>query len=107
LDGSGLAAGLKEEATMDDDRNVGVTEARFALTLVTCALVAAGYLAISNLTNLGKSDESTIEVQTTVVQQVPIVKEEEGPRVLPSDEGTRMTKRAGENASGVTDPKLR
>ena len=31
---------------MDKERNLGVTEARFALTILTCLLVAIGYIAL-------------------------------------------------------------
>ena len=31
---------------MDDERNLGVTEGRFALTILTCLLVAIGYVAL-------------------------------------------------------------
>jgi hypothetical protein len=34
---------------MDKKRNLGVTEARFALTLLTCLLVAIGYVALLRL----------------------------------------------------------
>ena len=34
---------------MDEERNLGVTEARFALTLLTCLLVAIGYVALLRL----------------------------------------------------------
>ena len=34
---------------MDKERNLGVTEARFALTLLTCLLVAIGYVALLRL----------------------------------------------------------
>ena len=30
---------------MDKERNLGVTEARFALTIVTCLVFAIGYIA--------------------------------------------------------------
>jgi hypothetical protein len=43
---------------MDKERNVGVTEARFALTLLTCLLVAIGYVA---LLRLGPTKESDVE----------------------------------------------
>jgi hypothetical protein len=43
---------------MDQDRNLGVTEARFALTIVICLLVAVGYVA---LLRLGGTGESTVE----------------------------------------------
>src|SRR5215212_8641370 len=38
-----------EEAVMEKERNLGVTEARFALTLLTCLLVAIGYIALLRL----------------------------------------------------------
>jgi hypothetical protein len=34
---------------MNDERNYGVTEARFALTLLTCLLLALGYIALHRL----------------------------------------------------------
>jgi hypothetical protein len=34
---------------MEKERNLGVTEARFALTLLSCSLVAVGYIAILRL----------------------------------------------------------
>jgi hypothetical protein len=43
---------------MDQDRNLGVTEARFALTIVICLLVAVGYLA---LMRLGGTSEPVVE----------------------------------------------
>jgi hypothetical protein len=43
---------------MEKERNHGVTEARFALTLLTCLLVAIGYVA---LLRLGGSKDATIE----------------------------------------------
>lgn len=43
---------------MDQERNLGVTEARFALTLLTCFLVAIGYIA---LLRLGGSKDTAVE----------------------------------------------
>jgi hypothetical protein len=43
---------------MDQERNLGVTEARFALTILTCLLVAVGYVA---LLRLGGSRDAGIE----------------------------------------------
>jgi hypothetical protein len=43
---------------MEKERNLGVTEARFALTLLTCLLVAIGYVA---LLRLGGSKDTTVE----------------------------------------------
>lgn len=48
---------------MDNDRNLGVTEARFGLTLLICLLVAIGYVV---LLRLGTPGESTIEVRPEV-----------------------------------------
>jgi hypothetical protein len=44
---------------MDKERNLGVTEARFALTLLTCLLVAIGYVA---LLRLGGTKDSSADV---------------------------------------------
>jgi hypothetical protein len=49
---------------MDDDRNKGVTEARFALTLVICGLVAIGYVVLLRLS--GGPSHSTIEIRPDV-----------------------------------------
>jgi hypothetical protein len=43
---------------MEKERNLGVTEARFALTLLTCLLVAIGYVA---LLRLGGSKDTAVE----------------------------------------------
>ena len=45
---------------MDQERNLGVTEARFGLTVVICLLVAIGYIV---LLRLGSSSESSIEIR--------------------------------------------
>jgi hypothetical protein len=45
-------------AVMEKERNLGVTEARFALTLLTCLLVAIGYVA---LLRLGGSKDTAVE----------------------------------------------
>jgi hypothetical protein len=44
---------------MDQERNLGVTEARFALTLLTCLLVAIGYIA---LLRLGGTKDVSLDV---------------------------------------------
>ncbi len=43
---------------MDQESNLGVTEARFVLTLLTCLLVAIGYVV---LLRLGGAKEPTVE----------------------------------------------
>ena len=45
----------------DRDRNLGVTEARFALTLVICLLVAVGYVVLLRLGGTGESPVERIE----------------------------------------------
>jgi hypothetical protein len=71
---------------MDQDRNLGVTEARFALTLLTCILVAVGYIA---LLRLGGTKEPQVDVgphevlpPTVAVPSNPPDAEPQ-PRVLP------------------------
>ena len=71
---------------MDEDRNTGVTEARFALSIVICLLVAIGYFVLARL---GSSNEATIEARPTeVLRQPPVdVEEDDEPQVLTIDEG--------------------
>ena len=67
---------------MDNDRNLGVTEARFGLTLLICLLVAIGYVL---LLRLGSPGESAIEVGTAIEPQRSAPRGDEGndqPRVL-------------------------
>jgi len=69
---------------MDDDRTTGVTEARFALTLVICVLVAIGYVVLLRLG--GGTSHSTIENRPDiVVLPSPPPDIEDVPRVLPVD----------------------
>ena len=72
---------------MDKERNLGVTEARFALTLLTCLLVAIGYVA---LLRIGGTNDPSLEVSANdpsppriVGPAVPRPKTEPEPRVLP------------------------
>ena len=44
---------------MEKERNLGVTEARFALTILTCLLVAIGYIA---LLRLGGVKDTSLDV---------------------------------------------
>src|SRR5215212_585713 len=77
-----------EEAVMDKERNLGVTEARFALTLLTCLLVAIGYVA---LLRLGGSNDPSVDVSPddpapSIVGPATLpIKSEPEPRVLPLD----------------------
>jgi hypothetical protein len=75
---------------MDEDRNSGVTEARFALTIVICLLVAIGYILLARVGGWG---ESTIEVLPQAPQpQVAIDVEDDEPQVLTADTGDDLTR---------------
>src|SRR5690349_465596 len=54
---------------MDQDRNLGVTEARFALTIVICLLVAVGYVT---LMRLGGTSEPVVEESPDNPTQVSV-----------------------------------
>jgi hypothetical protein len=77
---------------MDEDRNLGVTEARFALTLLICLLVAVGYVV---LLRIGGSTASTIEVSPNIVSQPqPVPEDQTSPKVL-KIEGADVATRPG------------
>src|SRR3954453_18283456 len=64
---------------MDKERNLGVTEARFALTLLTCLLVAIGYVALLRLggskdtaTDVGPDDASSSSIAGPILPSPPI-----------------------------------
>jgi hypothetical protein len=81
---------------MEKERNLGVTEARFALTLLTCLLVAIGYVA---LLRLGASKETVVEPgaeDVGVMQHDPPaqVESEPGFRVVPVEKADDGIKRA-------------
>lgn len=72
---------------MDKERNLGVTEARFALTILTCLLVAIGYIA---LLRLGGTKDTSLDVgpgdaspPSIADQATPPIKVEPELRVLP------------------------
>jgi hypothetical protein len=72
---------------MDEERNLGVTEARFALTILTCLLVAIGYIA---LLRLGGTKDPSVDVSpddssppSVVEHATPPAKGEPSPIVLP------------------------
>jgi hypothetical protein len=90
---------------MEKERNLGVTEARFALTLLTCLLVAIGYVA---LLRLGGSKDSTLEsgaddvpppgiadqaTTPTVIEPQPIVLPLEKPEDGHSEPTSKLAKR--------------
>jgi hypothetical protein len=69
----------------DNKRNLGVTEARFGLTLLICGLVAIGYIV---LLRLGTSNDTKVEVRpeiaaSPVAHTEPSVPDDQQPRVLP------------------------
>ena len=73
---------------MEKERNLGVTEARFALTILTCALVAIGYIAVLRLAGPKDSLTDTTPDGTPVPQvSAPVapapVDLEPRPRVVP------------------------
>ena len=74
---------------MDKERNLGVTEARFALTILTCLLVAIGYIALLRLggTKDTSTDVSPDEVSPPIMAgpETPPPKVELPPIVLPLD----------------------
>ncbi len=69
---------------MDQERNLGVTEARFALTILTCLLVAIGYIA---LLRLGGTKDTSVDMSLEGAPPPsiagPAMPLEEHPRVLP------------------------
>jgi hypothetical protein len=73
---------------MDKERNLGVTEARFALTLLTCLLVAIGYVALLRIggTKDPSVDLSADDLPPSIAGPTmpgPPPKVEPEPRVLP------------------------
>jgi hypothetical protein len=52
---------------MSQDGNTGVTEARFALTIVTCLLLALGYITLHRLGGAG--EVPPVETGPTIVDQ--------------------------------------
>jgi hypothetical protein len=71
---------------MDQERNLGVTEARFALTLLTCLLVAIGYVALLRIGGTkdpaAESGSEDVSPPITSMPEPPHT-EEPQPRVLP------------------------
>lgn len=65
---------------MNEDRNLGVTEARFGLTVVICLLVAIGYVV---LLRLGSPIDSTIEVRPEPIAEETTPVDPNEPQVLP------------------------
>ena len=79
---------------MDEERNLGVTEARFALTILTCLLVAIGYIALLKLggTKDTSGDVGPEDASPPIAESAPLKVVEPPPRVLPiekPDEGRR------------------
>ncbi len=73
---------------MDKERNLGVTEARFALTILTCLLVAIGYIALLRLGGTKDTSQDVTPDDTSLPSiadrdTLPPTKAEPRPRVLP------------------------
>jgi hypothetical protein len=77
---------------MDNNRTPVVTEARFALTILICVLVAVGYVV---LLRLGGPSDSRMEVEKPVVTPDEMAHDDTEPLVLPNDDSKKpqMTKR--------------
>ena len=93
---------------MDKERNLGVTEARFALTILTCLLVAIGYIA---LLRLGGTKDPSADINPEDISPPSIagpetqpVKGELPPRVLPLDPIEPTTSLAKRPPSGQQPP---
>jgi hypothetical protein len=86
---------------MDQDRNLGVTETRFALTLVICLLVAVGYVVLLRLGGSGESAVERVEnlMPPEIVQIEPKPVNANDPEVLkiepPQTTESRMSTRPG------------
>lgn len=95
---------------MDDERNLGVTEGRFALTILTCLLVAIGYIA---LLRWGGTKDTTVDLSpddsppTVVAEPTDLKPSEPTPRMLQlePDNGRGLAERPP--ADKQLDPKRR
>jgi hypothetical protein len=77
-----------------EDNRAPVTEARFALTILICVLVAVGYVVLLRLSGPG---DSPMEVQKPVTPLETEQQDETAPLVLPTDpQQPQMTKRPTE-----------
>jgi len=96
---------------MDEERNLGVTEARFALTILTCLLVAIGYIALLKLGGT-KDTSGDISPDDTSLPSITgpssIKPAEPPPRVLtlekPDDERKEPASLAKRPATGQQSP---
>ena len=77
---------------MDDEKNLGVTESRFALTLLICLLFAFGYVALLRLAGpketSGDPAPDGMYVPIAGPGPTPQPEVEVHPRVLPLDKPT-------------------
>jgi hypothetical protein len=94
---------------MDQERNLGVTEARFALTILTCLLVAIGYIALLKLggTKDPLADTITDDVSPPSISDpiAPPTQLEPPPIVLPLEEIERTSLRPKPPAPVQQSPK--
>ncbi len=72
---------------MDHKRNLGVTEARFALTILTCLLVAIGYITLLRLVGpkdiAGDTGPDDVMPPSIAGPSLPPADVEIQPRVVP------------------------
>lgn len=83
---------------MEKEGNLGVTEARFALTLLTCLLVAIGYVALLRLggTKDPAADAGDDKLPPIIAGPGPDtlpIKVDPPPRVLPLDKPENIATR--------------
>jgi hypothetical protein len=86
----------------NDKRNLGVTEARFGLTLLICGLVAIGYIV---LLRLGITNEATVEVRPDITAPLAHAEQpapDDQPQVLPLE--TEITARRPGVTPGSDSP---
>jgi hypothetical protein len=90
---------------MDEQRNRGVTEARFALTLLTCLLVAIGYIMLLRLSGTKEPivDSGPDDVSPHIASAPPNLHDnDQSPHVIPLERPEdasvpKMTKRPDHN----------
>lgn len=80
---------------MNQERNLGVTEARFGLTIVICMLAAVGFFVLLRVGNTG--EPTTVEFRTPPTQEeprpAPQVADNNQVQVLPVEPEPRIARR--------------
>lgn len=93
---------------MEEERNLGVTDTRFALTILMCALVALGYIALLRLGAPKDSagDSDPVDSSPAIAVSPPLPKPsdtEPAPQVLPLDDRTAKRPPQPSNRNSPTD----